>query len=124
MHDIEIQLETSQPVYAIGETVLFTIVATNTSGQEIGLEFPTGQRFDVEIEQDGEVVWAWSDGRVFTQAVQYVDLGPGESLEYEATWDQVGRDEQPAAAAVYAARAFITATGVDEEAVVEFAIED
>ncbi len=34
----------------------------------------------------GERLWQWSAGRMFTQALETLDLKAGESVEYGASW--------------------------------------
>ncbi len=45
------------------------LVLTNRSGEDIVLDFPSGQRFDFQIKDArGEVVFTWSATRIFLQA--------------------------------------------------------
>ena len=122
-NDIAIELTTGQALYTESEAVEFRAVATNTADEIRELEFATGQRFELDVEHDGELTWRWSDGRVFTQAIEEVELGPGESIEFIAEWDQEDRDGEPASAGQYTAVATLLA-GDEPGATVEFEIAE
>jgi hypothetical protein len=64
---------------------------TNLTGDRVILEFTSGQRYDFEVWQAGRLLWRWSDGQMFTQALGSEALGPGESRSYEASWRPEGR---------------------------------
>ena len=52
-----------------GDITALLRLRTNST-YAIPLEFPTGQEFDVAlVDPEGKVVWKWSDGQVFTNAV-------------------------------------------------------
>ena len=74
--------------------VVFTVSIRNDGDESVDLTFPTGQTADVVVrstDDPAEVVWRWSDDRLFTQAIRQVTLAPGESLDEELTW----ADPQP-----------------------------
>lgn len=62
---------------AAGEPVVWSFVVTNTGDQALTFTFSSGQRGDVVLSQDGDEVYRWSAGRVFTQAVEDVTVAPG-----------------------------------------------
>ena len=74
--------------------VAFTLTVRNDGDEPVDLTFSDGQTADVVVrEADGEdgpetVVWRWSEGRMFTQAIRTMSLAPGESLAEEFTWEQ------------------------------------
>jgi hypothetical protein len=51
----------------------------NTSDIPVLLQFNSGQKFDLVVRgEDGAEVLRWSKDKLFTQAIEVVDLGPGE----------------------------------------------
>ncbi|MCL6561089.1 MAG: peptidoglycan-binding protein [Firmicutes bacterium] len=90
MRGLRYTLTTDKAVYRRGEPVVITLTKTNVTGESITLRYRTGQRFDFLARrgEDGQVVWRWSRGRVFTQVTGRVTLAPGESQVFEAIWDQ------------------------------------
>ncbi len=59
----------------------------NTERRET-LSFPTGQRFDLILENEaGEEVIVWSKGQFFTQVMGSLSLEPGEEVIFTAILD-------------------------------------
>jgi hypothetical protein len=71
---------------AVDDDIEFSFSVTNTSTEQLKLTFSSGYRGDVVVERDGETVWRWSDGRMFTQAIQHARLAPGETLTESFVW--------------------------------------
>jgi hypothetical protein len=85
----------------VEEAVTFTFTVTNSTTEHVELTFYDGQTADVVVHDDtgddrdrklreGElrdVVWRWSDGRMFTQAIRNSTLAPGEEAREEMTWE-------------------------------------
>ena len=118
-------LTSTLSVAPVEEGFEFTLTVTNDGDDPVELSFRSGQRFDFVVEriddtdggrtdgedgeEDGEVVWRYSDGRMFTQALGRESLEPGESRTYEATWEDPTAGE-------YEVRGTVTAENVDAEA--------
>jgi len=73
---------------SVDGTVAFTFSVTNTGDAPVDLQFRSGQVADVAVFDDGEEVWRWSDGRMFTQALQSKTLDPGESMRQQFSWEE------------------------------------
>lgn len=54
------------------------------SKDEPGAEIRSGTPHD---NDDPEEVWRWSDGRLFTQALESRTLSPGETATFTFTWE-------------------------------------
>lgn len=66
---------------------------TNNAPRKLELLFPTGQTHEfVVVDSLGNEVWRWSEGRMFTQAVQNKLLASSATLTLHAAW----RAELPA----------------------------
>lgn len=76
----------SLQVYVAADTVHFVLQVTNTTEAPIELDFRNGQMFDFVVSSGSGEVWRWSEGVMFTQALQTDRLEPGESRRYEAAW--------------------------------------
>ncbi len=71
------------PSYASGATVQARMTLKNTSPDAIHLTFPSGQSYDLRIlDQQGNVVYSWSKGQVFSQIFREETFGPGEKSFY------------------------------------------
>ena len=99
--------------YKAGESVTFSITLRNTSKLWQTLHFRSGQSFDVAVraQPDGEVLWNYSHGRMFTMALRDLALGPGEQKTWTATWKQVNNKGEQLPRGSYAVTALVTANG-------------
>ena len=73
----------------VGDVVTFTFTIENTGTEPVELTFSSGKRTDVVVRDTDtdEVVWRWSDGRMFTQALETVTFPPGEHIEQTHVWE-------------------------------------
>lgn len=80
--EIETDLQFSlQGVSEANPTLVYTV--ENTGDQEETLSFTTGQRYEYEIMQDGEVINRFSDDKAFTQALEDIAVAPGEEVTFD-----------------------------------------
>lgn len=80
----------------------------NTTSDPIRLEFPTSQRYDLEIRNEaGEVVYRWSDGKAFLDVVNSEDFGPGER-NYTVLVPLSGKDGSPMQPGRYTVEAWLS----------------
>ncbi len=110
---IEVKFRSDKRNYKSGETVMFTLVARNTSKQEQILNFRSGQSFDISVtptNQNRELWrWDWSFGRFFRQALRSKTLKPNQTISLSATWDKTDNSGNPMPAGEYSVNAKITA---------------
>ena len=72
----------------VADGIQFGFRITNTASGKVELLFPSGQTHEfVVIDSLGREVWRWSEGRLFTQALQNKVLASAETLTYEADWN-------------------------------------
>ena len=70
-----------------GHQLAFTFRVTNNAKKKLELVFPSGQTHEVVVfDAVGEEVWRWSDGRMFTQALQNRIIAAGDTLTLEMIW--------------------------------------
>ncbi|SEU03664.1 Intracellular proteinase inhibitor [Salinibacillus kushneri] len=74
--------------------ITFHMKLTNPTEEQITLSFPSGQQYEILVkdEETEEVVYRYSEGRMFTQAIVDYDLPPGESQTWAETWDFKGKE--------------------------------
>jgi hypothetical protein len=75
------------------------------------LNFSSGQQYDFEVRRAGQSVWRWSSGRLFTQALTELTIGPGERQVFTVTWNQQDNEGRPVAPGAYTAAATLTTMG-------------
>jgi hypothetical protein len=68
--------------------VVFDFHVTNAGDSAVELTFTSGQTADIVIYEEGddEAIWRWSDGRMFTQAMETMELEPGAQFHKTYTW--------------------------------------
>lgn len=77
---------------SVGKRVQLTLQVSNPTPRSVELNFPSGHTHDfVVLDSAGRQVWKWSEGRLFTQAMQNRVLEHRESLSYEAGWQPGAR---------------------------------
>lgn len=108
-------LNGSLTVTVDGSTVTFTYEIENAGSSPVEVEYRDGQKFDIAVSEDGDEVWRWSTGRMFTMALEQRELDPGETATYEATWEDASYGE-------YTATATCAGQGVDARAEAEFEV--
>jgi hypothetical protein len=59
----------------------------NESDRRLALPFATGQQFDIEVLQEGRVIWNWARDRAFTQADTELVMEPGQEKVFTVRWD-------------------------------------
>jgi Intracellular proteinase inhibitor len=78
---------TSKVDVNVGEGVALALSLTNDAARKVEVAFPSGLTHDFEVQDSvGRVVWRWSEGRLFTQAMQNRVLEREESVVYDAVW--------------------------------------
>ena len=68
------------PIPDVGPPQLLArLTLRNTTPDPVRLDFPTSQRYDLEIRNEaGEAVYRWSDGKGFLDVIGQEEFGPGE----------------------------------------------
>ena len=91
-------LSTDRTTYSRGASVTIRLAKTNTCRRTQILTYPSGQRYEFELRQNNRLIWRWSDGHAFSQAVQRVQIRPGETTTFSEEWhqtDSAGRQVEP-----------------------------
>jgi hypothetical protein len=100
----------------VGNGVTFRFTVSNGTGGPVELTFPDACRADFAVRRDdGEEVWRWSEGRMFTQAIGHARLEPGEEAVFEEEWP----DPEPGD---YTAEAVLRATEREVRAETPFSV--
>jgi hypothetical protein len=67
--------------------VRFALHVTNRADHNLELMFPSGQTHEFVVRDEaGREVWRWSEGRMFTQALQSKLLAGEETTTYAESW--------------------------------------
>ena len=84
--DLVLSLKLEKSIYFPTEQITVTLKVANRSVELTRLNFRTSQRYDLSVEDAaGRVLWRWSEGRFFLQAIEEVALKPGSpGLKFRA----------------------------------------
>jgi hypothetical protein len=67
--------------------VRFAIAVRNGTRKSVEINFPDGRTHDfVVIDSAGREIWRWSQGRLFTQAMQNRFVSSHDSVVYDEAW--------------------------------------
>jgi hypothetical protein len=110
--EIEVRVASDKSTYRAGESVKFTVTVINQDDQPRTLHFPNGQNFDITVTptNQNEALWRWdwSHDRMFTQMLREQVLKPGETLTFNATWNQKDNEGKKMPRGEYSVQAKLT----------------
>lgn len=86
-----------------------TLEIVNEGTEQAEITFSSSRKADFVALDDGEEVWRWSEGRMFTQALDDATMRPGESMSFDAVWEDPDPGE-------YRVRGTLVAIDHDESA--------
>lgn len=66
--------------------VTFTYAVTNGDSEPVKLTFSDAGKVDVTVHDGSCEVWRWSDGQMFAQVIETVELVPGEAFDIDLEW--------------------------------------
>lgn len=113
---IEERLETKGNYEIKDDKVVFDFELINYHNEPKQLQFGSGQKYEViVIDEKGEEVYRYSDGKFFTQAIVYETINPGKSLKWQDTWDMTDKKGERLVSGKYTAQIKIMVIPNDDE---------
>ena len=85
---VQYTLSLNKRVYRLGEQIIIRFRKKNILRVPLTLTYRTAQKVDFRVTRDDRLIWQWSQGRVFTQAITTDRLQPGEEIVYREVWNQ------------------------------------
>jgi len=84
------KFQTNKTEYGRGEAIRLQLSLGNDNEDPMTLTFASSQIYDFWAQDPaGNEVWRWSASRVFAAVITHVDIMPGATIEYVATWGPV-----------------------------------
>ena len=81
---IQLILEPEQKEISFGENLKIEIVLANRTSSDRNFVFNTGQKYDLRlIDEEGETAYKWSQGQVFTQAREELNISAGKEKVWQ-----------------------------------------
>ncbi|UOE93221.1 BsuPI-related putative proteinase inhibitor [Alkalihalobacillus sp. LMS39] len=66
----------------------FSFQVTNKGEEDVSILFPSGQQFEITVKNENQdVVYRYSDGKMFTMALITSELAPSEMISFGDTWN-------------------------------------
>jgi LysM repeat protein len=84
-------LRVDKAIYRRGEPIVMFLIKTNFSNRTIRLDYRTSQRVEFRLRTGGQIVWTWSDGRIFAQVEGTETFRPGETKVYREVFTDTSR---------------------------------
>lgn len=82
--DIKTTLDSKQT----NENVTFTITFANDAEEPVDFTFSSGQKFEIVVrDASGQEVYRFSEGKMFTMALETLKLEAGESVTFQDVWE-------------------------------------
>ena len=116
---VRLTLDVGKERFRTGETVPLQLTVTNVGDGRLNLRFRNGQRYEFQVRRGNTVIWNWSHGRLFTQALSSHALGPEEEVVFNADWTQRSNVGRAVTSGLYTVRGILTAGNGDQELMVE-----
>ena len=73
---LRLAVRVADRTFKTGEAIPLELDVRYVGKDSLPLNFPTSQRYDFQIEKEGEILWRWSDGRTFAQVLGQFPLSP------------------------------------------------
>ena len=87
---VAVMVKTDKKTFSAAEEIPIVITVKNTSKQPVTLHFASGQKYDLELRKGKDakrpLVWQWSRGRMFTEALSSVLLAQGKTLTFNDSY--------------------------------------
>ncbi|MGM0874586.1 MAG: BsuPI-related putative proteinase inhibitor [Bacillota bacterium] len=106
------ELELLFDVSVMNNQAEFIITLKNNSNEIKKLEFPSSQKYEIIVtDENKQEVYRYSEGKMFTQAIEYVLIKPDESMQWKELWEYKKDQVKPGD---YEANVSILARDADE----------
>ena len=98
-----------KPEFSSGEEIQFELNITNNSDSPQSLTFSSGQLYDFAVRLQGtsNIIWLWSNDKVFTQFGTTLTFDSGETKSFTELWDQMDNDGVPVDPGLYEVQGII-----------------
>lgn len=88
VNGISVSLRSSPAVARAPGTFSLTLVVRNLSGKAVTYNLDSGQAYEfIAFQKGAREVWRWSEGMMFTQAINPVTIQPDGSETFKVAWN-------------------------------------
>ncbi|MGP4041825.1 BsuPI-related putative proteinase inhibitor [Gracilibacillus sp. D59] len=83
MDNLELQVAAEQQ----GSNIDFSFQLINKNKDTVDLTFTSSQQFEIKLYQADQLIYQYSDGKMFTQSLVEESLAPGELKKWSESWE-------------------------------------
>ncbi|OIJ10491.1 hypothetical protein BKP37_18325 [Anaerobacillus alkalilacustris] len=110
-------VSTNMSVYELNNKLIFELSLSNNTDEHKQLQFPSGQQFEITvIDENDNIVYRYSEGKMFIMAIVMKELQPSETLNWSEEWDMKVNGER-ISAGTYTAIGELQIMAINEESV-------
>lgn len=85
---LELEVNLNELIYQTNEELKLLINLKNNSQEKIQLNFSSAQIYEIVVKSwQNEIIYRWSEDKVFAQVLKEVSIAPGEQKTYEDNID-------------------------------------
>lgn len=122
--DLELSLYVPRSTFTPGSGVPVTLSVKNVGSRSASLFFSSGKKFDFSIlSSAANEIWRWSKGKVFTMAIEEINLKEGQDISFRATWPQMDFSGKPVPPGSYLIRGESAASQLQEKVEATIVVE-
>lgn len=89
---VEVTVSTDKSSYNLSENVKCTLSVKNISPATIEVIFTSSQMYDFIVQKASNVIWRWSQDKVFLTVLTPFVLEPGSTEVFSEIWSQKDND--------------------------------
>jgi hypothetical protein len=93
--NIFVGITTDKPIYKSKEPIAIALTILNQASDPYQAVFSNGKTYDFCLYQNDQLIWKWSNGRMFSQAIRNVTLEPNKPLTYVIIYNQITSTGKP-----------------------------
>jgi hypothetical protein len=90
-----IGLTSNKLVYKNTDTIAIALTVLNQNSVSNKVTFTSGRKYDFYLYKNGQLIWQWSQGLMFSMAISNLVLEPQKPLTYVAIFNQKLPNGQP-----------------------------
>lgn len=84
-----VHLETNVELKQLEDHIVFDLTLTNVGSEDVELLFSSGQQYEITVkDENNQDVYRYSEGKMYTQALETKVIKTGEKINWNVEWDQ------------------------------------
>ncbi|HBE77483.1 MAG TPA: hypothetical protein DDW65_06815 [Firmicutes bacterium] len=85
--NITLTLTTDKKVYQPSQPITMSLEVLNRTSAPLNVTFVSSKAYDFILSSGEQIVWKWSEGRMYAQSLRTITLSPGKPLIYQSVFN-------------------------------------